>query len=196
MRVMKGIVALLVAAALAVPSVTAHHARVTDPRDTRGPLDVRVVRSFGTERPGWRITTYARWSNARIWDRGFVVVRLNTRGDRRANRYIVVTSDGRRLHAHLWQLRRNRRDRLVGRVAVWRPNRRTVTVRLPFERLNVGPRRVQYQWWVQTLWMGRGCPQVCIDRVPDRGRITEPLQPEPEPTPTEPTPEPSPEPSP
>ena len=33
---------------------------------------------------------------------------------------------------------------------------------------------LEYRWYVQTLYTSRKCKQVCIDRVPNRGAISDP----------------------
>jgi hypothetical protein len=44
-------------------------------------------------------------------------------------------------------------------------------VRIPLNRLNIGPSRRFYRWRVQTLFTGQGCGRVCFDPVPGPGRM-------------------------
>ena len=170
----------------------ANHLDPDDPNDTRGPLDVERVKSWGrARRPGWRVITFARWTAKRVWDRGFVIVFLDTRKGDRFDYYALVRSTGSKMRARLFKDRRRRRDKDLGYLAVWRPNRRSVSVRVPFRRLRVGDGRAFYRWQVQTLFTGPRCGRVCFDLVPDRGPVLEPLgAPTPSPT-TTPTPTPT-----
>jgi hypothetical protein len=172
--------AALVAALLCIAALPglAAPTEVRDPNDARGWLDVRRVFKWGRpEHPGWRIVTGRRWRAKWLWDKGFLVLTLDTFGDPLPDYYVVIGSDGRGLDASLWRKRRGARDRRLRRVKAWRPDRRSVIVRLPLRHVFVGPRREHFGWFVQTLLTSRRCPRVCFDRVPDRGMITQPLPP-------------------
>ena len=170
----------------------AKHLDPRDPNDTRGPLDVARVRTSGRIRkPIFRVVTFPRWTAKRIWDRGFVLVFVDTFGDDRSDYYVLVRSVGSQLRARLFRDLRRKRDRNIAVIATWRRNRRSVSVRVPFRKLRVGDNRVFYRWNVQTLFIGSRCRRVCFDLVPDRGAVVEPLV-EPSPTPTvTPTPTPT-----
>ncbi|MGH2695324.1 MAG: hypothetical protein ACRDJJ_11015 [Actinomycetota bacterium] len=185
--------AVVVIGALAPLLAGATHLDPDDANDARGPLDVESVRSFGvTRRPSWRVITFAKWTAKRVWDKGFVLVFLDTFGDDRLDYYALVRSNGSRMRARLFRDRRRKRDRDLGRLRAWRRGRRSVSVRVPFRRLRVGGNRPFYRWQVQTLFTGRRCRRACFDLVPDRGPVLEPLV-EPGPSPTvSPTPSPSP----
>jgi hypothetical protein len=186
------VIALVVIGASVPLLAGADHLDPDDPNDTRGPLDVKSVRSWGrARRPGWRVITFARWSAERVWDRGFVMVFLDTRRSDRFDYYALVRSNGSKMRARLFRDRRRRRDRDLGPLAAWRPSRRSVSVRVPFRKLRVGDNRAFYRWQVQTLFTGSRCRRVCFDVVPDRGPVLEPLN-EPGPSPTiTPTPTPT-----
>jgi hypothetical protein len=163
------IAALLCATAL--PGIAAS-AEIRDPNDTPGWLEVRRVITWGREqRPAWRILTGPRWTARRLWDKGFLVLMLDTFGDARLDYHVVIASNGRGLEATLWRRRRRAPDRRLRRVDVWRPNRRNVVVRFRLGRVVVGPRRDHYRWFVETLLTARRCRRVCIDRVPNRGTV-------------------------
>ncbi|MDQ3940197.1 MAG: hypothetical protein M3238_02475 [Actinomycetota bacterium] len=173
---------------MAIPLLAlARHLDVQDPNDTEGLLDVRRVEVDGTrKRPNWTITTFAAWTAREIWDTGFVIVALDTIGTRRQDYYALVASNGRSLTATLYRDRKQKRDRRITAVPVRRDNRRSLKVTIPLGRTQRRSSRI-YSWYVQTLFSSRECPNVCFDRAPDRGMISEPGT-EPTPTTTLPTP--------
>lgn len=171
----------------------AGHLPVMDPQDTGGKLDIRRADVFGQERPRWKVATYGWWRPKGIWDRGFILVKLDTFGDERFDYYALVRSVGNRMRGDLYRDRRRKKDRRIARLNVWRKNRRSVSLRIPLQKLNIGPNRVHYSWAVQTLFTAKNCPRTCFDFTPDSGAVVEPLPGIDEPTPTpEPTPEPTP----
>jgi hypothetical protein len=183
--------AIVVAAALIAPMFAgAHHERVTDPKDTRGKLDVRSVIVSGAKmRPNWRINTYPRWTARGIWDRGHILVWLDTTGGRGFDYYVLIRSDGNRMTAALFRYRPNRRDVRIAGLRPWRKNQRSVSVRIPLGRVVFGEKRRRYGWQVQTLWMGPKCRnKVCFDFAPNRNAVMEPIPG----VPPKPTPSPSP----
>lgn len=183
---------LLIVALLLVPfGVLAQRASSDDPQDTSGLLDVRRVNLSGAlERPTFKTITFKRWTAKRLWDRGYVIVHLDASGDNRFEHYILVRSTGGRMAASLYRDRKNDVDVFVGDVDVWRPNKRSVAVRVKLARLNMPEQRTYYRWFVKTLMLGNNCPTVCMDRVPNRGAERQSLIPDPEPT-VEPTPLPT-----
>lgn len=186
-------ISLLLAAAVAAGAVVATaiagHVNLIDPNDTPGLLDVRRVELDGTKRPRWRVFTFSRWSTEDVFDSGFTLVRLDTFGSPRFDYYALIRSNGFRLRASLWRDRATKRDYKVDGLAVWRPSRASLAVRVPLRKVRIGKRRIAYHWIVETLFTSDKCRSVCIDFAPDAGRIAEPL-PVPPPTPT-PTPTPS-----
>lgn len=185
------LVSMMAVVAVSVAFVaTASHLDVADPNDTRGPLDVRRVESFGATQPSWRIVTFSSWSRAEIFDTGYVTVLFDTRAGPQPDYYVLVGSLGRRLYADLWRDRMSKPDRRVAGVKVWRASNASVSIKLPLDRMVIGSERTFYSWSVQTLFTGEHCRRVCFDFVPDEGAIVEPL-PVPSPTVTI-TPSPSP----
>ena len=180
--------AVAVAAALIAPMFAgAHHKPVADPKDTRGKLDVRSVVVSGTKRrPTFRINTYPRWTARDVWDRGYLLVWLDTRAGSAFDYYVLIRSVANRLRAVLFRYRPNRRDVRIAGLRVRRPNRRSVTVRIPLGRVVFGEKRLQYGWQAQTLWMAGRCRRkVCFDFAPNRNPVMEPIPgKEPKPTPT------------
>ncbi|GIU97755.1 MAG: hypothetical protein KatS3mg013_1558 [Actinomycetota bacterium] len=168
--------------------------RVLDPNDTPGRLDVRVVRFEdppGTG-PEWTVITFDPWTVGQMWDRGWVYLLLDTRGDEAADHLVVVRSDGRRLLGSLWRVATGTgRDRYLRAVAAEKVGERAAWVRLPLRALTFGPSRTFYRWWVQTWWE---CEGRCADRAPDVGsELTYRPGMSPSPSPS-PSPEPPPEP--
>lgn len=185
----------MVSAAGVALVASAEHLPVVDQADTRGPLDIRRASIEGQRRPRWKVATWEGWSRPRIFDSGYVMVRLDTFGRARADYYVLVGSSGDRLYADLWRDRTNEPDVKRSAVAVWRPGWKSVAVKVPLARLRIGSDRAFYRWSVETIFTGPACPRVCFDLAPDEGTILEPL-PFPTPTPTPsvtetPTPEPT-----
>lgn len=148
-----------------------HPRHPRDPRDTRGMLDVARVRSaLGSRRPVWSIRTYGRWGTRPIWDRGYLIVWLDTRGGPQPNHYALVRSTGGGVTGILHRVRPGR-DVAIGTVPTWRPSNRSISVRVPLSRLNIGPSRRYFRWGVQSLFTGQGCGRVCFDRVPGASRM-------------------------
>jgi hypothetical protein len=142
-----------------------------DANDTHGFLDVKQVESFlETQEPIWRVVTISRWSLFRMWDKGFVLLYLDTFGEDLPDYYALVRSIGTRLRATLY-----RNGHRLASLPVWRRNPRSVSIRIPFDRLQVGADRRFYRWRVVTLT--DRCRMTCFDRIPDEGAMVEPLQP-------------------
>ena len=176
------LVSVVVVAAASVAFVaTASHLDVTDPNDTRGPLDVRRVENLGTTQPTWKVVTFASWSRAEIWDSGYVTVLFDTRAGPQPDYYVLVGSLGSRLYADLWRDRATKPDRRVAGVKVWRADNSSVSIRFPLDRMVIGSERTFYGWSVETLFTGERCRRVCFDFAPDEGTVVEPL---PVPSPT------------
>ncbi|MBA2724558.1 MAG: hypothetical protein H0U53_01095 [Actinobacteria bacterium] len=161
--------------------VLARHVQLVDGNDTGGLLDVRRLEVSGQDRPKWEFITFTDWSKERIWDRGFGLVYLDTEGGDRFDKYALIRSTGFSMEATLWRDRKVKSDVKIGKLDVWRRNGRSVTVQVPLSELDIPLTRTYFRWFTETLFSGQGCPQICIDRVPDAGAIEEPLV---EPTPT------------
>ncbi len=159
-------------AVLAAPAI-AGIPGIRDPNDTRADLDVRKVERFGIDRPGFHIITCCRWRAKGIWDRGYALVRFDTFDGKRFDYYALVRSNGSKLLASLWRDRRDS-DTYITSLQEWRPNRRSLTVRVPLSRMFLGgPRRLTYRWKVQTMLTGDRCRRVCFDRAPNNSAVKE-----------------------
>jgi hypothetical protein len=174
------LVAALVATCLVLPGVaTAHHVDVRDDDDVNGVLDIRRVTLYG--RPStWNIVTYGRWRARSIWDRGFLLVAFNTLASARYDYYALIHSTGRRLQAELYRDRAKKRDYKVSSLRTWRPDRRSVKVRVPLGKMTFGKKRRYYRWFAQSLLTGPDCRRTCLDLAPDRSGVREPIAPPPE----------------
>lgn len=187
--------AMLIAAGL---PVRADHSDLVDPNDVAGPLDLSGVTFDHSSAPRWRLLSFSRWTIRGIWDRGYLIVQLDTRGDERVDLVALVRSDGRELVGDLFRLRRSGREVRVGRLRVEKRGPRAAWVSVPLVKLSLGPNRTSYFWSVLSSFTGRGCSRTCLDAVPDEGLVEQPLPgatPTPTPTPT-PAPTPTPTPTP
>lgn len=178
-------------AALAGASVG--RARLDDPNDTRGPLDVRRV-WFDPEAgpPQWTVVTFSPWSPQQSQDRAFAFIFLDTRKGEHPDYYVVIRSNGHTFTGSLWRDLIGSGDVRLGPVPVsMGSGDASVTVEVPLARLEFGALRTSYRWSVVTTFTGRVCRITCVDHVPDQGAVDQPLgTPTPIPTPT-PTPTPT-----
>lgn len=177
-------------------TASASHLPVTDPDDTRGPLDIRSVEVVGEEKPRWKVTTWSRWTTAQVFDYGYGTIYLDTVATPRADYYILVGSAGTHLYARLYKDRETKSDLFLAELdRVGRSDQRSFFVRIALGRLDVGKQRAFYRWRVESLFTGEGCRRVCFDPAPNEDFVTEPLPGEtPTPTPSitvTPTPTPS-----
>ncbi|MGZ5291035.1 MAG: hypothetical protein ACXWEH_01755 [Actinomycetota bacterium] len=187
-------VVAVTAAAVAIPAF-AGHTTLADGNDTRGKLDARSVAFDHEASPlRWRIVTFGGWTVREIWDKGYVVVQLDTRGDERVDHLAVVRSDGRKLVGTLYRVRRDGTQRAIATLPAGKSGPGGVSVSVPFHRLTIGSGRLSYFWSVVTSFTAAACPRTCLDLVPNVGMVEQPLPgvtPTPTPSPT-PTPTPTP----
>lgn len=183
-----GGVAVAVTVALTLP-VAAGPVDLADPNDTTGRLDVRVVTfDIDTGPLTWRFTTFGPWTASQIWDRGYLLVQLDTKGDERIDHVIIVGSDGRELVATLLRVRRDGRQVEVSSLHVDKDGPRGASVSVALHKLSIGANRTSFSWSALTSFTGTVCRRTCFDLVPDVGVVEQPL---PGVTPT-PAPSPSP----
>lgn len=137
-----------------------------DPDDVRGPLDVRLVTTaFTPTTATWRVAASGKASRYRLWDEGYVVVSLDTGGDRRFEWHVVARSTGRRMRGLL--LRAGSRWP-NGRARAQKPAARVVTMSVPLARLEISAERAYFRWAVRTVVTATGC-RACLDEVPAEG---------------------------
>lgn len=151
----------------------ASHRDVRDDNDVKGRLDLRRVSIYGRPRV-WNIQTYDGWSRRSIWDRGYLLVHLDTLGGQRFDYYALVSSDGRGMDGVLFRDRREKADYRVAKLAAWRSSQRGVKVRIPLGKTKIGEGRGFFRWQLRTLFTGRGCRRSCIDFAPG-APVKEPL---------------------
>jgi len=160
---------------LALPA-SAHHTDLRDPNDVRGKLDIREVQLAHREAPPvWTVVTFQKWRIREMWDRGYVLVFLDTMGTADPDYFALVRSDGERMRATLYRDRRKAADVAVRKLRTWRRGGRSVSVAVPLRFLEFGPHRTSHLWWAQTLKSGPACRRICIDRAPDDGAVEQPL---------------------
>jgi hypothetical protein len=176
---------LAVIAGLVLPVLAARLLAVEDPNDTAGLLDVHEVRfrDAGGEPPAWTVITFRDWTTRAIWDRGYVLLFLDTLGSPRADYYALVRADRDRLVGSIWRDRAGATDHRLFVVAVRKRGGAGVEVRVPLRRLSVGTHRTLYRWSVATLFTGGACHRTCVDPAPDDTMVEQPL-PTSSPTPT------------
>ena len=172
-------------AALAITAWAALNV-VSDPNDTKGLLDVRTVRFDPDGPPEWTVITFTSWTIPSIWDTGYVIVYLDTRGDDDPDYYGLIRSDGEDMRADLYR-DLNTTDRRLRSLKVWRNGGRQVSLRIPLRFVKIGINRTLYRWSVLTLFTNSKCHQVCFDPVPDSGMVDQTLSPSPSPTPSPPS---------
>ena len=186
MRPRSAAVGLAVAATivvLALPALGGTTA-LEDPDDANGMLDVRSITLDDTASPlAWRVVAFGGWTVREIWDRGFVMVQLDTKGDARIDHLAVVSSNGRDLIRTLNRVRRDGRLVEIGRFHANKDGGRAAALTIALHRLSIGPHRTSFSWNVVTSFLGDSCPRTCFDVVPDTGMVEQPL-PEPSPSPT------------
>ena len=178
-RVVIVIGALVVAASLGTGTAVASHVSVNDANDTRAELDVRRVAHSGSDFPKWKISTFKAWGRQKIWDQGYLAVYIDTFGTRRHDYYALVWGGKNQLRSTLFRDRKDKGDYKVTELNFTRPSASSVKVTVPLNKLKLGSSRATYNWYVQSVWTGKGCPEVCFDWAPDIGKsgggIEEPL---------------------
>lgn len=160
---------------------------VTDGDDVRGLMDIKRVEGKGTKRVKFLISTFPKWTAKRVWDRGFGIVHIDAKGDEWFEFYALIRSDGGQMTGRLYRDRKKKPDYLVARLSAWKPNKKSVIVKVPIGKLNMPESRLFLRWYSKTLMSGSHCQTVCIDRAPNGGSVEHLLvdvEPTPSPTPT------------
>lgn len=143
-----------------------------DPADTRGILDVVLVDgSLGEEPVSWRLSIRGRLKASRLWDEGYAVISLDTRGGEELDLHALIGWNKRRPFGLL--IGEGRRG-TSGKLRARRAGARGVIVEVPAGRLGLDPLRLYYRWAARTIYTGRGC-KPCFDGVPDVRAYPQPL---------------------
>ena len=168
-RTLAPFAAAVVTVAVVAAIAGAHDTDFSDPNDSRGRLDIEQVRlAHQPGPPKWTLATFGEWRTAEIWDRGYLMVFLDTQGGAGAEHYLLIRSSGTVLEGSLWRLRNVGPDSYLGSVPVDRWSRRSATVQVGLSRLTFGASRAFYRWWTETLFTGELCRRTCHDRCAER----------------------------
>jgi hypothetical protein len=168
LRVASPFAAAAITVALMSVVAGAHDTDFNDPNDARGRLDVKEVRlAHVPGPPTWTIVTFAEWSTAGMWDRGYLMVLLDTQAGAGPEYYLLVRSAGKTLQGSLWRAHTTGPDSYLGSVPTSRPSRRAASVQVGLSRLTFGASRAFYRWWVQTVYTSDLCPRTCHDQAPN-----------------------------
>jgi hypothetical protein len=166
----------LLLSTFALPVLAAGLLAVDDPNDTAGLLDVHEVRFFdGDGPPAWTVITFNDWTLRQLWDRGYVLLYLDTLGSPDPDYYVLVRADRRSLVGVLWRIRADGHDVNLFKVATRKRGGDGVRVSVPLRRLSIGDHRTLYRWSVLTLFTGNHCRRTCLDPAPDATMVEQPL---------------------
>lgn len=147
-----------------------------DRNDTASLMDVKRVKTrLSRPAPMWTVAMYSQFTSSRIEDQGFVLVYLDTLGDERPDYHALIRSSGSRVEGLLFRDRSDGREQLVASLEARRTSANSMTIVVPRKRLRLGTGRRFYRWEILTLYTGNRCQEVCFDRVPDKGAMTQPL---------------------
>jgi hypothetical protein len=168
------VAALSLVGAFFASSAAAHHVTVSDPNDARGRFDIKTARVLEGSPRRAKTTMYKRWTAKRVWDRGYVLVYLDTLADERFDYHVLIRSTGREMKAKLYRDRKDKNDYVVTWVDAWKPDKRSVSVKLPLRKTKWGKSRTFYRWSVVSIMSGPRCKRVCFDRAPATKAVEEP----------------------
>jgi hypothetical protein len=162
---------------------SAHHTDQADPNDTPGTLDLEKVAFEHEGTPTWRFVTFAPWTVRQMWDSGYLMVQLDTKGGPAIDYVVVMRSLGDELEANLFRLRADGHEVRIDRLRTDKAGSRAAWVSMSLARVVIGPQRASYSWSAMSSFIGPACRQTCFDTVPDEGMIEQTL--------SSPTPSPS-----
>lgn len=143
--------AVLLAATLTTPAALADGAKLRDRNDTRGVLDVsRISHGHRTTRAGEHqlvhtIRLHDPWPVKKLRDHGFALIYFELAGhpDNPPERTLQIEYEDRRLVAHMYNSMGDP-SKHMRKVALWRPDWRTVRVAFPKALLRKSLQR--YKW--------------------------------------------------
>ena len=156
---------LVLAPAAPVFAVT----KVPDGNDARGILDISHATRYGKGPLSFRITMFESFTARQTWDRGFLFVFIDSFGDRKPDYFAYVASEGDRFKARLKRYYPRRHvSRTVAKLTLWRPDHRSVTVKVPVPKLHFPSTRDVYRWYAQTMFGSGKCKRaLCFDWAPN-----------------------------
>jgi Ca2+-binding RTX toxin-like protein len=161
-------------ACLGGEATSCHGKNPADPNDAGGILDVRRVEITAGDRWSWRVHTRGRWDLRRLWDDGYLIISLDTRGSGRSDFYLLGRSLGRRMSGGLFRDGTGR-DARIGPVKVRHPTRTSARFLFDLDRIAVEPGRSFIRWSAQTILINGQCAKACFDRVTNEGALPMPI---------------------
>ena len=162
---------------MALPAVASHEA-VKDKEDVDGKLDIRRVEMTDGPPREWFITTYKGHRAEKIFDKGYFLVYFDVRKDERFDYYLLLRPKWNTIKGDLWRDYKEANDEIVGHSRVRHPSNRTIRASVPFRKMLVPKNRLEYRWQARTIFTGRNCRRVCLDKAPDVGAVNELFIPE------------------
>jgi len=157
----------------------ASHTDLTDPNDVDGRLDLdQVWLRHDTDPFVWIFETFREWKPREMWDRGYLLVELDTRGSEGVDYVALIRSNGRRLEGVLLRTRRDGRQVKVLDLDAWKAGPDGAGIAVPLDALRFRVGRTSFLWSASTLFTGRTCTTTCIDRAPDEGMVEQQLPPQ------------------
>lgn len=138
---------------------------IADPNDTKGRMDVKKVRSWaGQSPPRWKIVTFRSWTIKGVWDAGYFVLFVDTKGDPDPDYHVLGYSNGKNMVGGLYRETSGGGEIRIGGAAVSKAGPRGIVIKLPLAKLD--RTRPYFRWSVMTLFTGKKCGNVCFERVP------------------------------
>ena len=159
------------------PSSLAEHSNVRDRNDVQGRLDLRAVDMRDGPPRRWILKTHKAFSANRIFDRGYLLVYFDTYGTKRFDYYVLLRPNRHKIVGELFKDRKDAKDEQLATTKVRKPGKRSVVTTVPFREMRKGEAALTYRWHARTLYSGRGCRRVCIDRAPNARSVEEPFLP-------------------
>jgi hypothetical protein len=153
------------------PHTSCHPEDIPDGNDSRSPMDLARVHVETGPNPIWRLTTFREWSIGGARDRAFFLVLIDALGGDDPDYTALVRSNGAQMLGTLFRTGPGG-EFAVASLGVWRPDGRSVSVRVPFSLLErdgsrlVDARTATARWQAETLFNGPGCRQTCFDLAP------------------------------
>lgn len=138
---------------------------IADPNDTKGRMDVKKVRSHaGDTPPRWKIVTFSSWTIKGVWDEGYFVLFVDTKGAAGPDYHVLGYSNGKKMVGGLYRETSGGGEVRIGGAAVSKAGPRGIVIKLPLAKLD--RTRPYFRWSVMTLFTGKKCGNVCFERVP------------------------------
>ena len=160
---------------LLAPASLAEHSEVRDRDDVDGRLDLRAVEMRNGPPRRWILETYGAFSANSIFDRGYLLVYLDTYGTDRFDYYVLLRPKRSKVVGVLFKDRKEASDQKLSRTKVHKPSKRSIITTVPFREMRRPDAALTYRWHARTIYTGRGCRRVCIDRAPDARAVEEPF---------------------